>query len=144
MVTTWVYYECQSMTNQSTPGPESDDWRGMRPCDRGLSTPMVDDVFALLADWRRRAVCRYFVTTGSESAHVETLAAAVARRAPRCDLDRAETCEEAVQESLVEDHLPRLDEAGVLDYDVRSESVRYWGHPTLEKWAEHADAVAKR
>ena len=102
---------------------------------------MVDDVFALLADWRRRAVCRYFVTTGSQSAHVETLAAAVARRVSCDDIDPSETREEAIRDALVEEHLPRLDRAGVLDFDERSESVCYWGNPTLEKWAEHADAV---
>ena len=132
------------MTNQSPSGPESEDWRGMTPCDRGLTAPMVDDVFALLADWRRRTVCRYFVTTGSNSAHVETLAAAVARRVSCDDIDPSETREKAIQEALVEEHLPRLDRAGVLDFDERSESVCYWGHPTLEKWAEHADAVTDR
>ena len=132
------------MTHQSSPGPESDGWRGMTPRDRGLSTPMVDDVFALLADWRRRGVCRYFVTTGSSSAHVETLAAGVARRAAGGGLDPSETCEEAVRTALVDEHLPRLDEAGVLDFDERSESVRYWGLPAMEKWVEHAAAVSER
>lgn len=132
------------MTDQSTPGPERDDWRGMTPCDRGLSTPMVDDVFDLLADWRRRAVCRYFTTTGTRSVHVETLAAAVRRRITDGDVDEAETCQDAIHEALVEDHLPRLDQAGVLDFDARSDSVHYWGHPTLEKWSEHADAVTEQ
>lgn len=132
------------MTDQIPSGPESDDWRGMTPCDRGLTAPMVDDVFALLADWRRRAVCRYFVRTGTNSAHVETLAAAVARRSDLDDVDSAETGEEAIREALVDEHLPRLDRAGVVDFDARSDSVYYWGQPTLEKWAEYADAVTKR
>ncbi len=132
------------MTNQPPPDPENDDWRGMTPCDRGLTAPMVDDVFALLADWRRRTVCRYFVTTGSNSAHVDTLAAAVAGRAAREDVDSTETSEAAVRTALVEEHLPRLDEAGVLDFDERSGSVHYWGQPTVEKWAEHAAAVTDR
>jgi len=88
---------------------------------------MIDDVFGLLADWRRRTVCRYFVTTGSNSAHVDTLAAAVARRVSDDEIEPSETCEQAIREALVHDHLPRLDEAGVLDFDARSESVCYWG-----------------
>lgn len=131
------------MPNQYPPGPERDDWRGMTPCDRGLTTPMVDDVFALLADWRRRELCRYFATTGSDSAQVEALAAAVARRVGD-HVDSAESREAAIEEALVEDHLPRLDQAGVLDFDARSGSVCYWGHPTLEKWADHADVVTDR
>lgn len=144
MVTTREYNITQSMTNQSTPDPASADWRGMTPCDRGLSTPTIDDVFDLLSDWRRRTVCRYFVTTGSSAADVEPLAAAVARRTADSALDPAETNEEAIRAALVEEHLPRLDAAGVVDFDPRSDSVRYWGHPTVEKWAEHADAVSNR
>ena len=144
MGTTWVTYTCQFMTNKSSPDTERDDWRGMTPCDRGLTTPMVDDVFALLADWRRRAVCRYFTTTGTSSAHVDTLAAAVARRKTTGNVSPSETCEDEIRDALVDVHLPRLDEAGVLDFDDRSDSVRYWGHATVEKWAEHADAVEQR
>lgn len=126
------------MTNRSKPDPESEEWRGMTPQDRGLSAPMVDEVFELLADWRRRAVCRYFVTTGSSSAHVDT----VARRIDGDDVEGAEIG--AVRTELVEEHLPRLDEAGVVDFDPRTDFVKYWGHSTLEKWAEHADAVTDR
>lgn len=132
------------MTHQSTSGPDSDDWRGMTPRDRGLSTPMIDDVFALLADWRRRAVCRYFADRDSDAADVGTLAAAVVQRGRERDVVPAETTESAVRDALVEEHLPRLDESGVLDFDARSESVRYWGHATVEKWADHAAQVRHR
>lgn len=132
------------MTDQSPTGPDCDDWRGMTPRDRGFSTPMVDDVFALLSDWRRRSVCRYFARTESDSAGVATLAAAVASDACTDDVDSAETSEDAIEQALVHEHLPRLDEAGVLDFDARSKSVYYWGSPTLEKWAEHAEAVTER
>ena len=144
MVATRVYSKCESMTDQLPSGPRRDDWRGMTPCDRGLTAPMVDDVFALLADWRRRAICRYFVRTESSSAHVETLAAAVARRGRIADVESADLDEDAIAEALVHEHLPRLDEAAVLDFDARSESVYYWGNPTLEKWADHAAAVTER
>jgi hypothetical protein len=45
---------------------------------------------------------------------------------------------------LVETHLPRLDAAGVVDYDDRSDTVRYWGQPTVEKWLEHVTEVDGR
>ena len=129
------------MSNQPTTEPGSDEWRGMTPRDRGLTTPMVDDVFGLLADWRRRAVCLYFADEGVSSTEVDTLATAVAQRGMgRVDDD---TDESAVRDALVEEHLPRLDRAGVLDFDERSGSVRYWGQPTVEKWAEYADEVSE-
>jgi len=113
----------------------------MTPRDRGLTTPMVDDVFGLLADWRRRAVCLYFADESVSSTEVDTLATAVAQRGMgRVDDD---TDESAVRDALVEEHLPRLDRAGVLDFDERSGSVRYWGQPTVEKWAEYADEVSE-
>ena len=48
---------------------------------------------------------------------------------------------EAVERAPVETHLPALDRIGLLDCDERSNAVHYWGHATVEKWVEHADAV---
>ncbi len=125
-------------------GPRGEQWRGMTPRDRGLRTPMIDDVFAALSDWRRRAVCRYLVTCDDTGVDVDTLATAVARRAQASGVADAEATVEAVEQALVETHLPELDRLGLLDFDERSRAVHYWGHATVEKWAEHADAVTKR
>jgi hypothetical protein len=46
--------------------------------------------------------------------------------------------------TLEDRHLPRLDATGVVDYDGRSGTVRYWGQPTVEKWLEHVSAVDDR
>jgi len=130
------------MSKQPTTEPGSDEWRGMTPRGRGLTEPMIDEVFGLLADWRRRAVCRYFVESTTSTAEVNTIATAVAQRG----MGRAgitDTEMSAVREALVEEHLPHLDRAGVLDFDERSESVRYWGQPTVEKWVEHADELSR-
>ena len=126
------------MTNQPTPEPGSEEWRGMTPRDRGLTAPMIDDLFELLADWRRRAVVLHFAHGDASTATLDTLATAVAQRG--MDRDGITVASvSAVRTDLAEVHLPRLDQKGVLDFDERSESVRYWGQPTLEKWAEHAD-----
>jgi len=126
------------MTNQPTPEPGSEEWRGMTPRDRGLTAPMIDDVFELLTDWRRRAVVLHFAHGDASTATLDTLATAVAQRG--VDRDGITVASvSAVRTDLVEVHLPRMDEKGVLDFDERSESVRYWGQPTIEKWAEHAD-----
>ncbi|MBX0286202.1 DUF7344 domain-containing protein [Haloarcula salinisoli] len=116
----------------------------MTPQDRGLRTPVIDDVFAALSDWRRRAVCRYLVTCDDTGVEAGTLATAVARRAQASGVADSEATVEAVEQALVETHLPELDRLGLLDFDERSGAVHYWGHATVEKWAEHADAVTKR
>lgn len=127
---------------QSTPG--SDQWRGMTPQRRDLSTAVVDDVFEALSDWRRRAVCHYFSTCDDSTAEVETLAAAVAKRGAVSSAPTDETTQAAIREQLVETHLPVLHRLGLVDFDRRSGAVKYWGSPTVEKWAEHAAAVAER
>lgn len=33
-------------------------------------------------------------------------------------------------------HLPKLTEAGVLEYDSRSQQLRYWGDDLIEKWLD--------
>jgi len=131
------------MSDQSQTGPGSEQWRGMTPQERGLTTPMIDDVFSALSDWRRRAVCRYLATCGDSGVDVRTLAAAVAQRGQASGVSEHETDVEAVETALVETHLPALDRIGVLDFDERSNAVHYWGLPTIEKWAEHADSVTQ-
>jgi hypothetical protein len=51
---------------------------------------------------------------------------------------------EELVEELVEEHLPQLSAAGVVDFDDRSGTVRYHGQPTVEKWLEHVAAVDGR
>ncbi|MXV62498.1 hypothetical protein GS429_10565 [Natronorubrum sp. JWXQ-INN-674] len=43
-----------------------------------------------------------------------------------------------VRTELQHTHLPKLEDAGVLEHDQRSETVRYWTQPSLEEWLEHA------
>ena len=124
-------------------GPGSEQWRGMTPQERGLTAPIVDDIFAALSDWRRRAVCQYLATCDDSGVDVETLARAVAECGQAGSIPKSETTVEAVEQALVETHLPAMDDIGVLDYDRRSNAVHYWGLATAEKWAEHADAVTK-
>ncbi|WP_324756803.1 DUF7344 domain-containing protein [Haloarcula sp. GH36] len=129
------------MSNRSTDGPAGEQWQGMTPQDRGFTTPIVDDVFDVLADWRRRAVCRYLSTADQHAIDVRSLAVAVSNRGQSSSVPPTDATVDAVETELIEIHLPKLHDFGVLDFDERSETVRYWGAPTVEKWAEHADAV---
>jgi len=132
------------MGNQRNGGPRSDQWCGMTPSDRTLSTADVDDVFEALADWRRRAVCHYFARDDLTATDVKTLATAISNQRDASTAGVADTSPSTIQTQLEEEHLPVLHRIGLIDYDERSGAVKYWGSPTVEKWANHAQAVTQR
>ena len=116
----------------------------MTPSGRTLSTADVDDVFKILADWRRRAVCHYFASSDRTSADVAALATAVSDQGRTGTVDATDTSPSTLRTQLEEEHLPVLHQIGLIDYDERSGAVKYWGSPTVEKWADHAQAVTRR
>lgn len=135
-------YGTQPMTDDRGTGDARDaDVGGTR--ERVVeSRPMIDGVFEVLADWRRREICQFFRDTDAETATVDELAILVAGCRPvAAPSDR--THEETAAE-LEETHLPVLAGAGVVDFDDRTGTVRYWGQPTVEKWLEHVAAVDRR
>ncbi|MGB9952705.1 MULTISPECIES: ArsR family transcriptional regulator [unclassified Haloarcula] len=132
------------MSNQRNGGSQSDQWCGMTPSERTLSTADVDDVFEVLADWRRRAVCRYFASSDRTAADVGALASAISELGGTSTVDAADTSPATIRAQLEEQHLPMLHQIGLIDYDERSGAVKYWGSPTVEKWADHAAAVTQQ
>jgi Arc/MetJ-type ribon-helix-helix transcriptional regulator len=105
---------------------------------RAVSTPSFDTLFDLLADSRRRYAL--YALTGTEDglADVETLADEVALWEARTgDAKLSETRRQEVADELREEHLPRLADADIAEYDERSDAVRYWRQPTLEEYLEH-------
>jgi len=107
------------------PGPVPDFGEAM-------VTPSQDTVFELLAKEQRRHLCQYLSGTDERILSLTEIAEAVA--------PRVESSEERLAVTLHHQHLPKLDGAGMVDYDSRSKTVRYRGQPSIEKWA--ADAVA--
>ena len=85
----------------------------------------LDDVFRALAASRRRAICRYFESSGDDVADLDDLVDFVVEteRAERSD-DRPDHRRE-VAVDLHHVHLPVLAEAGVVEFDSRSGSVLY-------------------
>jgi serine/threonine protein kinase HipA of HipAB toxin-antitoxin module len=102
--------------------------------NRAVVTPPIDDVFELLSNDCRRRVCLFLRRAGVEVATLEDLLEALA---PNADDEERER----LAINLHHRHLPKLDDAGIVDYDPRSNTARYWGQPTVEKWAEHVEAV---
>ena len=98
-------------------------------------TPSLDQIFDLLSDRRRRYVlyCLYgsqdgVATVDDVAEYVLTLEGSTVTAETR----------QRLMTTLGHIHLPRLEDAGIVEYDTRSNTVRYWGQPSLEEWLEHA------
>ncbi|OLZ40793.1 hypothetical protein A6E15_07225 [Natrinema saccharevitans] len=114
--------------------------------------PSLDLVFDLLSNRRRRYALYYLNQQSDGVATVAALAKNVVAfergAADGADRDAARSPSDqdpdpadergTVRVELRHVHLPKLEDAGVLEHDRRSETVRYWGQPSLEEWLEHA------
>lgn len=90
----------------------------------------VDSLFHVLADECRRHVIRYFVTEEADVADVEDLVAYVR------DHHRKDLTHEELQHRFHHFTLPKLAEHDVIEFDARSETVRYRGSPILAELLE--------
>lgn len=112
-------------------GPDRDGaWTRAVPLSAGeqsMTAAELDSLFGVLADRRRRRLLAYLAGTDDGVATVSELADHVA--ADDADPER-------VTVSLHHAHLPRLEDAGIVEYDARSETVRYRGDPTVTAWVE--------
>lgn len=92
------------------------------------STETFSRLSAVLAGEERRRILDYLETWGKEQAEIENIAVYVAA----CDVESTLSEEEARQR-LYHVDLPHLDDAGIIEFDRRSGTVRYRGDPHLEK-----------
>jgi hypothetical protein len=107
-----------------------------RPGYVSKTTLPLDDVFDLLAEQRRRYAIYYFIDAEDDTVDFEALAEQIA--AWETDGDPSTERVDQVSIDLYQVHLPKLDEAAVVDFDHRSNTVRFWGQPSIEEYAEHA------
>ena len=115
-------------------------------------TPSLDLIFDLLSNRHRRYTLYYLhdqpdgVATFEEVLDgVVTLQEHLAESGSTASADAETTTEtdckqrqRRIQMELQHTHLPKLEDAGILEHDQRSETVRYWSQPSLEEWLEHA------
>jgi len=102
----------------------------------GSPTPALDMIFELLANRRRRLVLYYLYESTDGVATIDELIEFVHSKEEQTapgGVSRAE-----VGTTLQHTHLPKIAAAGIVERDVRSETVKYWGQPTLEELLEHA------
>lgn len=110
---------------------------------QAINTLSFDAVFDLLSNRRRRFTIHFLMRYGDRSATVDQIVDAVAaweRETTDIGIDEKEH-RRRVRLTLGEIHLPKLADTNVIDYDTRSDFVRYWGHPVVEEYAEHVAAA---
>ena len=89
----------------------------------------VDVVFDALAAETRRHLLYYL----AEEAGGEATPSEIADRLRSIDAGSSRTSEQAVLVGLHHRHLPKLSDAGLVEYEGRGEPVRYLGDPLVEK-----------
>jgi hypothetical protein len=99
----------------------------------------LDVVFTVLSERHCRYVLYYFVQSEVDLASTDELEEAVRMiDAQTSQENKNTTGGYDLTETLVEESLPYLERTGAVEYDSRSESVRYCGEPRLEEYAAHA------
>ncbi|WP_049920853.1 DUF7344 domain-containing protein [Halopiger djelfimassiliensis] len=105
-------------------------------------TPSLDLVFDLLSNRRRRYALYVLYEQPDGVATVEELTDDIVSFERQYSGAESETGiddrKQRIRTELQHVHLPKLEDAGMLEHDQRSETVRYWTQPSLEEWLEHA------
>lgn len=92
----------------------------------------VDALLSLLAHHHRRALLEFLVEAPNNTAALDDCVGyLIQQEEARVDERPAYDEVEAVLHHV---HLPKLGNAGILEYDARSQQLRYWGHEQLEAW----------
>lgn len=97
-------------------------------------------MFELLANRRRRYLVYYLSEAESEEKEVFGIDDVATRIEEwEREWDDAESPEaadrrEAIRIGLHHNHLPRLSDAGLIDYDARTKTVRNWNTSSIERW----------
>lgn len=94
-----------------------------------LETETVNLFLSALSNDCSRAVVDYFRTSAENVASLEELVEYVTNRQTRSGYD----CPDRVAVRLHHSELPRLADVGVVDYDPRTNVVRYRDHPIVEE-----------
>lgn len=110
-----------------TNAESSSDRCGHRPQQEQIS---IDDLHRLLASERRRLLLSYLTTRSGDPVSRDDLVAVVVES--EYPDPGAETHRVRVETDVHHVHLPKLADAGAVDYDPVAETVKYHGSEKLE------------
>lgn len=117
------------MSEQPASGPASRS-------DRSAS--QLNNAFEVLSHQHRRYVLYYLLDSDNGVASLDEVVEYVTETDEHFAPDAPTEAYERVRTELDVIHLPKLGDVGTVDYDRRTEMVRYVRVPSLEEWVEHA------
>lgn len=95
-----------------------------------LSADLVSRLFETLSNYTRRCILRYLISNRDTTVTVDGLAKHV--NASLHDFRNVSLTLEELKIDLLHNHLPRLDDLSVIDYDARTDQIRYWENELIE------------
>lgn len=101
-----------------------------------MSGDSLDTLFTALANEQRRQVLQYFQTAANSTASVEELITHT------LETGAEDKSHEQLELTFHHITLPKLADLGVIEYDARSQTVRYRGSPVLERALTVMDETA--
>lgn len=120
---------------ESRPDRSDESTSGRSDDDRvGKASLSLDATLELLANRDRRAILSYLMDAPDGTATVNELVEHLLDRKTERTGERPGP--DHVATTLHHVHVPKLADAGVVDYDARSREIRYWGSDRLEAWHE--------
>ena len=100
----------------------------------------IDEILEILGDHQRRAVVRFLRDARGRTHSIDDVISHLR------DHERRESGESPDRDRLlsllVHVHGPKLEQAGLVDYDVRSSEIRYYPNERVEQLLEQIGAVA--
>lgn len=94
----------------------------------------LDATLELLANHDRRCILEYLMESPRETATVDELVEHLVERKAERTGERPGS--DHVLTTLHHVHVPKLADSGVVEYDARSQELRYRSDDRLEKWHE--------
>lgn len=88
------------------------------------------DTLVILEDHHRRLLLRYFVETSDRTASIDECVSYILQA--EMEGPGEPPSRDGVEIALHHIHIPKLADAGILEYDARHRTVRYRGHDRLE------------
>lgn len=120
---------CNTMSPEDSPDNAAGSSDGS--ADQSPEVPLsLDAVLEILANERRRYLLEYLWEQPGDVESFEAVTEHTVtelRRKRGCQPDRTD-----IRIGLQQHHLPKLADAGVIEYDVRSQTIRYRGDERLE------------
>ncbi|MFH5844409.1 hypothetical protein [Haladaptatus sp. CMAA 1909] len=95
--------------------------------------PSLDTIFDILSHSYRRQILFFLSRTEDDLATVADLVTYISEHESGDETSTRRTRGDAVSIALHHNHLPKLEDAGMVEFDTRSETIRYRAHPLVEK-----------